>query len=203
MHRIMKRFSLMLAVLLAVRPVGAQTATSAAPGLMETNTGARTMSLSDCLQEALQHNLDVQIQRYNPQIALYNLRGAYGGYDPALSISGQHNYSVSPGGYNPYSTNPIPSRVSDANSFNSGVSGTLPWGLQYDISGNISEQYGVSSLPFDNSQGNIGVTLKQPLLKNFWIDSTRLAIRVNKNRLKFSEQGLRQQIITSATAGTR
>ena len=38
------------------------------------------------------------------------------------------------------------------------------------------------------------------LLKNFWIDSTRLTIRVAKNRLKYSEQGLRQQIITSVTA---
>ena len=30
-----------------------------------TNTGApRAMSLEDCIQEALQHNLDVQIERY-------------------------------------------------------------------------------------------------------------------------------------------
>ena len=46
----------------------------------------------------------------------------------------------------------------------------------------------------------IGVTLTQPLLKNFWIDSTRLTIRVAKNRLKYAEQGLRLQIITSVTA---
>jgi outer membrane protein TolC len=38
------------------------------------------------------------------------------------------------------------------------------------------------------------------LLKNFWIDNTRLTIRVAKNRLKYSEQGLRQQVITSVTA---
>ena len=37
-------------------------------------------------------------------------------------------------------------------------------------------------------------------MKNFWIDSTRLNIRVAKNRLKYSEQGLRQQLITSVTA---
>src|SRR5208282_23926 len=40
----------------------------------------------------------------------------------------------------------------------------------------------------------------QPLLKNFWIDSTRLNIRVNKNALQQSEQGLRLQLITSVTA---
>ena len=161
------------------------------------------MSLQDCIQEALQHNLDVQIQRYNPQISLYNLRAAYGGYDPTFNTSGQHNYDVAPSTFNPYSatTNVTPSRVSDENSFNSGINGSLPWGLQYDFSGNIAEQYGSSANgPFDSTSGNIGVTLQQPLLKNFWIDTTRLNIRVAKNRLKYSEQGLRQQIITSVTA---
>ena len=38
------------------------------------------------------------------------------------------------------------------------------------------------------------------MLKNFWIDTTRLNIRVAKNRLKYSEQGLREQLITSVTA---
>ena len=37
-------------------------------------------------------------------------------------------------------------------------------------------------------------------MKDFWIDTTRLNIRVAKNRLKYSEQGLRQQLITSVTA---
>ncbi|MGH7952009.1 MAG: TolC family protein, partial [Limisphaerales bacterium] len=95
---------------------------------------------------------------------------------------------------------PIPSRIADANNFNSGISGSLPWGLQYNFSGNISEQYGLSTLPFDNSQGSIGVSLTQPLLKNFWINQTQLTIRVDKNRLKYSKQGLRGQIISTVTA---
>jgi outer membrane protein TolC len=38
------------------------------------------------------------------------------------------------------------------------------------------------------------------LLKNFWIDQTRLNIRVGKNRLNYSEQSLRLQVINSVTA---
>ena len=38
------------------------------------------------------------------------------------------------------------------------------------------------------------------MLKNFWIDSTRLTIRLAKNQLKNDEQGVRQQLITSVTA---
>jgi outer membrane protein len=159
------------------------------------------MSLTDCIQQALQQNFDVQIQRYNPQISLYDLRAAYGGYDPTFNISGQHDYTVSPSRYNPYAVTNTPASVSDENQFNSGLTGTLPLsGLQYTFSGNIAETYGNNGLPFDNSFGSIGVTLTQPLLKGFWIDTTRLNIRVAKNRLKYSEQGLRQQLITSVTA---
>jgi outer membrane protein TolC len=161
---------------------------------------SRAMSLPDCIQQALQQNFDVQIQRYNPQISLYDLRMAYSGYDPAFSISGKHNYDVSPSSFNLSITNRTPPTVYNENSFNSGINGVLPSGLQYDFSGNIAEQYGNSGLPFDSSFGSIGVTLTQPLLKNFWIDTTRLNIRVAKNRLKYSEQGLRQQLITSVTA---
>src|SRR5664280_3538687 len=43
---------------------------------------ARHLSLQDCIQLTLQHNLDLQITRYNPQVALFNVREAYGAYDP-------------------------------------------------------------------------------------------------------------------------
>jgi outer membrane protein len=168
-----------------------------------TNTVAtRAMSLPDCIQQALQQNFDVQIERYQPQISLYNLRAAYGGWDPTFNISGQHNYDVAPSRFNSNFTNQTPATVSDANTFNSGLTGTLPLsGLQYTFSGNIAEQYGnQAGFPFDSSFGGIGVTLQQPLLKNFWIDQTRLTIRLAKNQLKNDEQGVRQQLITSVTA---
>ena len=53
------------------------------------------MSLQDCIAEALQHNFDVQIQRYNPQISLYSLNADYGGYDPTFNFSGTHDYNDS------------------------------------------------------------------------------------------------------------
>ena len=61
---------------------------------------ARAMSLTDCIQQALNHNLDVQIQRYNPQISLFNLNGAYGGYDPTCSASGRDSYNNIGGEFN-------------------------------------------------------------------------------------------------------
>ena len=84
----MKRFSIITVLFLTAWTSFAQTnATSA----------VREMSLPDCIQEAMQHNLDMQIQRYNPQISLYNLNANYGGYDPTFNFSGTHNYNDSGG----------------------------------------------------------------------------------------------------------
>src|SRR5437868_14503747 len=41
----------------------------------------RKLSLEDCLQIAIEHNLDVQIKRYNPEISRFNLGVLYGAYD--------------------------------------------------------------------------------------------------------------------------
>jgi outer membrane protein TolC len=159
-------------------------------------TAIRAMSLEDCLQEALQHNLDVQVERTAPKISLYNLRSAYSDYDPAFSLSGTHRYDKSgPDGFSP--------QTDAINSFNSGLSGTLtPWGTTYNLYGEISDAYGgtLYSGTNESSGGSIQAKLTQPLLKNFWINYPQLSIRVAKNQLKFDEQGLRWQIILSITA---
>ncbi len=82
--------------------------------------------------------------------------------------------------------------------------------MTYDLGGNVSSTKGdqfatisnvVIQTPLQSSYGQVGaLTLTQPLLKNFWIDKTRLNVRVAKNRLQYSEQGLREQLITSVTA---
>ena len=161
----------------------------------------RAVSLQDCLQEALAHNLDLQIERITPQISLYNLRGSYAGWDPNFSISGAHNYSLSGGGLDPNTKLPSPASISDSDSFTTGLGGVLPWGTTYDLFGNISEAYGqISTNNFDNARGAIGINLTQPLLKNFLIDGTRFSIAVSKNRLKYSEQGLRGRVMDTVTS---
>ncbi len=52
---------------------------------------------------------------------------------------------------------------------------------------------------FDQSGGSASVSLSQPLLKNFWIDQTRFNIRVGKNRVKYTELGLKQTLMSIVT----
>jgi outer membrane protein TolC len=184
-------------------------ATLVALGQTNTPLKTRTLSLQDCVQLALQHNLDLQIDRYNPRVALYTLAADYGPYDPSLFLQGQHDHNEAgsrllSGGFS------IPGAKSDDDSFQGNIGGLLPWGMNYSIQGNANDttghSFGVSTNgsvlanPFRNSAGSVSATLTQPLLKNLWIDSTRLNIRVAKNRLKYSEQTLRLQIMQTVTA---
>ena len=117
----------------------------------QTNT-TRVMSLADCFAEALQHNLDVQVERYTPQLALYDLYSAYAGYDPAFSLSAGHSYDKS-GGL--FITNSVP--FSRVNTVGSDLGGSLPWGMTYDLSGSFSD-----TTTSDSSGGSAGVTVAQP-----------------------------------------
>ena len=53
--------------------------------------------------------------------------------------------------------------------------------------------------PFDTASGSASISLTQPLLKNFWIDQTRFNIKVAKNRVKYTDLGLKQTIMTIVT----
>ncbi|HWI57937.1 MAG TPA: TolC family protein [Bacillota bacterium] len=182
-----------LRILLVLAGLGTALAQPTAPAV-------RQLSLEDCIRSALEKNLDIRVARYTPALALSDLRGAYAGYDPGFSIDGRHNFNMSGGGFNPSISTFIQPTSADQNTFNSSLGGLLPSGLNYSLSGNVSESYGRNPSPFDQSGGRALLTLQQPLLKNFWIDQTRYSIKVAKNRLKYSELTLKQQIMQTVNA---
>ncbi len=48
------------------------------------------LTLSACVARALLKNFDLEISRYNPQLAKESINLAQGGYDPLLTLSGSH-----------------------------------------------------------------------------------------------------------------
>ena len=75
--------------------------TGSAPA--QTNTGApasanvRYISLTDCLQRALEKNLALRISRYSVPEAQLDLKLAYAGYDPTFSFGALHTFSLKVG----------------------------------------------------------------------------------------------------------
>jgi len=165
--------------------------------IAQTNTPeVRTLSLEDCLQIGLEHNLDIQIKRYSPEIARFTLQADYGAYDPVFDASGGHDYNSTPGGIDPQGR-PFSGTETDANRLSTSIAGLSPWGLTYTLGGNLTDSYGTRP---ENTAGRIGFSqLRQPLLKNLWIDNTRLQIYLDRKDLKISELDLRAQVIATVT----
>lgn len=170
-----------------------------------TPSGNRALALDECFQIALQHNLDVQIQRINPEIARYNLSMAYGGYDPTFNFSANQSYARSEQGRSLSVFQP-PANESWTEMFSAGIGGKLPTGTLYDVGGDVRRNSGFASdntgvlrdVGFNYSAG-IAINLTQPLLKNGWIDQTRMTIQINKKTLKTTDLALAYQIMNTLT----
>lgn len=157
----------------------------------ETNK-VRPLALEEALQLAVQHNLDVQIERINPRIAQFNLTGVYD-YDPVFSVQADRRFISSPGGFSQTTQAPTLANETYNDSLTPELSGRLPTGLTYDITGDIyNKTHGTVDTTY---RPDIGVRLAQPLLKNLWIDETRLNIWANRKLLQISELGVRLQIM--------
>jgi outer membrane protein TolC len=176
------------------------------PAMSITNVSAanlRQLSLQDCIQLALATNLDLQIDRFGPEVALFTLNGSYSYYDPVLALAGGHRH-VDTGASFSSTTGGVAGSKTDDNETSGGLSGYLPSGLNYNLQASTINTFGTAggtnNIPFDNGNASVLAKATQPLLKDFWIDTGRLTIRINKNRLKYSEQTLRLNLMQTITA---
>ena len=170
-------------------------AVAAAAAESPTAAPVRELSLEDCIRMALERNFDVQVQSFGPQISRFNLDAARGGYDPSLTFSATERFSKSD--IRPHPDFPsllIGGNENTTESMQSSVGGILPTGLNYSLfnsadrrsfTGFVGEQFSMST----------GVSLTQPLLKNFWIDGTRLSIQNSRLDLKISKRRLEDTLL--------
>jgi len=165
--------------------------------ILGTNIVVRPLTLDEAIQMALENNYDIQIVRYNPEIAQFNLQGAYGAYEPALRGTADYNYYKSPAGVRDLGNGiliPQASTISERDTYTFGAGGLAPTGLQYDLTSSLDHSAIRGPLDVNSSWT---LNLRQPILRDFWIDAYRREILLDKKRLKISEWQLRDQLITT------
>lgn len=161
---------------------------------------AKRLSLRECVDLALENNLDIRIRRIQPNIDFFNVEASRGAYDPAFSFAATKSFRSTPGISDPNSS--LFTRGGGdtfAENYSPGIVGRLPIGTQYRVSGNLNRQSGTFFPSFQYTT-DLGVSISQPLLKNFRIDADRRAIAVSRLNLKIDELGLRHQIMRTITA---
>ena len=195
------RILVVIAVCAAVIAV-AQTAPSKAT--------IRSLSLQECIQLALTHNLDMRIGQRTAEIARFNLSGAYGAYDPVFSFRATHSHIAQPADFDPQKFNQDFPYNLTTESAGTGLEGLLPIGMSYNFSGQAGKKSATTDFNSDaddasnyfwgvretnNFFADAGVTARQHLLKDFWIDQPREVIRIRRKELKMTEQAVRFQVM--------
>ena len=180
-----------------------------------TNLTVAQLSLEEAIRQALEHNLDVQVSKYNPIISEYDRRALYGYYDPTFNGTlSRANINREPGGFNLTTGNAFPGTRSETDTASAGLGGYLPTGMRYDVTHSIHENtvvrpfqigtnsfgqpvFGKTTTDTWDSQGLISV--RQPLLRNFWIDEPRLLIKLGRRNLRISELVTERDIMLVVT----
>lgn len=201
-----KRFSARMAVgaglvaaavsVFGLVPVHAQT-TPAMPGAAQQGP-IRRMSIDDAVATALEQNLDLQVQRINPQLQDLSTAQFRAAYTPnfvsTVSTSDATNPSSS---FLDTGGGAAASITSGQSLFNFGVSSLTNWGGgSYDVRWNNQRSTTTNLLQSFNPQLNTFViaTYSQPLLRNFKIDGARQQLLISQRNREISDVQLEQSI---------
>ena len=160
----------------------------------------RDLTLEDAIARALERNLDIAVERLNPQVVDLTLAQALSAYRPTFDTTFSNNSRTTPsqtqldGGQ---------TTVSDTVVFNSGISQAVQWGGgSYQVNFNNNRS---SSTSFFNSfnpgyRSTFQLSYTQPLLRGFKIDSTRQQIQVTRINRDIADIDLRQTMTNTVSS---
>jgi outer membrane protein TolC len=167
---------------------------SSAQTFAQTNSPAvRNLSLNEAIRTALANNRLLQIERMNPEIARMTLRSSYGYYDPIILSQVDRESSTDSGAFDPAAPGAADAPFSaESEVARNSLTGFLPSGLSYILNADFAHSTGTRDfLNFESYRLVANASVRQPLLRNLWIDLPRYTIRLNKSNLRISEHGVR------------
>jgi outer membrane protein TolC len=143
------------------------------------------LTLDECVQRALQHGFDVEIQRYNPSMAKDTVDIARGGFVPTLSLNGTQSHS------NTAPVGPLLGTKNDARDARFSVNELFQTGTTVNVSTDLSRSATnpASFTSFYNPVYNsdLTVTVTQPLLRGAGTAVTTAAL--NRARIGLTRAG--------------
>lgn len=148
--------------------------------------GAAALSLKECIAVALQNNLDIAVELYNPQARQQDLRSEESVFDPSAFMETQRTDNRRPGGFAFGSS-------SDFWLFNTGARQKLLTGGTYELRFDY-EFLNSSSFREQSNNTRLALNLSQPLLRNFGIDANKTGIRIAFNNQGISREQLRLRV---------
>lgn len=159
--------------------------------------GTRQLRLEEAVDLALEKNLDIQVERLNPQAVDLQIAGLRNTYKPvASSTIGQRDWSPLPrtslvGG----------DRVSqNQTTYNAGLDQNVPWwggNVALTFNNSVDESTANNVLFNPSYQSFFAASYTQPLLRGFRIDNTRQQLLVNVINQDVAEVNVRGVIVAT------
>ena len=171
----------------------AQTGPGQAPAVPP--TGVMPLSIRDSIALALKNNLDIAVEGFNPPQREQDLTNAKAVFDPSAFLELTR------------SDTRVPSleeiilglkTAADVWQYNTGLRQMLPTGGTYELRFN-NQYYNAPSLSTTQFISSFGLTLTQPLLKNFGFEPTETNIRITTNNQSISREQLRLKVSDTVT----
>jgi outer membrane protein len=192
-----RAFAPALALMLAVPGAArAQEATTPPP-----ERPTLELSLDESVKRALENNVDIAVERYNPELSEETIRLYRGSYDPLLISTVSQNSRSSP------ATNAFAGAtevVNKTTTYNFGADQLLKTGgnVRVDFSNNRGSTNSVFSSFNPIYNASLNANLSQPFLRNFKIDNNRMQLKVARKNREISDVQF-QQTVTNTVAGVK
>jgi outer membrane protein TolC len=176
-----------------------QTAAQTAP--LQPGGTVRRISIDEAVNLAMEQNLGIKIQRFDPQIQDTGVSLAHSLWNPNFQTT------VTRQAQTQASTNVLAGGTTvDNGTFasNVGLNQTLPWGGSYNVAWNSSRVTTNSLISSFSPQlaSNLNAQYTQPLLRNFQIDSIRQQVAISKKVRDLSDIQL-ESIVTQTLRAVR
>ncbi len=165
-----------------------------APGAHIIGAG-QALSIAEAVAFAIQHNLDVEVERYGPMIANADRDGAWGAYDPRLSVDGRYDLQKSP---NTTLLNSASSNRDRIQGGGVGIDQLIPYlgasvGLRFDGSARATRQ--AFALLDDQYDSSLFLTATVPLARNLIWNEAWTNVKVSQLTSRSANDGFRAAVM--------
>ncbi len=153
------------------------------------------LTLEEAIHLALKNNQRVIVSEFSPQISAANVLTEYGRFDPELSFSRSEGETETPGTY----LSPLSRPFTQTDDYALSLGGTAPWGLSYSLEASAQNNRASSTGLTDSYSSFAGLSITQPLLRDFGFSANLANLRIAKANRHISKWQHRQTVIDVVT----
>lgn len=193
--------------LLILAATGFLTALADSPQVLG-DVKTEALPLEKAIEMALANNLDVRWNRVDIKISTDQIRYAWGVFDPSFNISALHDYSLITQNAQQFASTSEVSGSSrlymeNNNHYQASFSGKIPLGTQYNLGFrsdrllNTLNRDPLFSVFYPEYDSFAGLTITQPLLRDFGPDANLAEVRIARKNKEISRLTWESKIITA------